>query len=71
MTPDEAMRAFIYPKAQIDITARLVPLTESQQSVYNLLRVGWNPEQIANRMNMHESAVRDKMAKIKHKGYPI
>lgn len=71
MTGDEAMRAFLYPQARGDITARLVPLTDTQQSVYNLVRVGWEPSRIAKRMSMSESAIRDKIAKIKHKGYPI
>lgn len=45
------------------------PLTEQQQKVFNLLKVGWRPPEISKRTRISESTVRDMMVKIKFNGY--
>ena len=47
------------------------PLTEQQQKIYNLARVGWNANQIVGRLGITLASVRDGMQKIKHNGYKI
>ena len=47
------------------------PLTEQQEKIYNLARVGWNPSQIANRLNITTAAAYDGLHKVKNNGWDI
>ena len=72
MLNDTAFRKFCYPNAKHgENNLQRRPLSPQQESIYNLCRVGWNPKQIAERIDMHESSVRDAICKIRHNGYPI
>lgn len=72
MKPDEAMQQFLYPNTKHAADKlRRRPLTDRQKKVYNLAKVGWDPKQIAARMRLAESTIRDALAKIRHNGYRI
>ena len=45
------------------------PLTEQQQKVYNLARVGWKRGQIAKRIMIANSRVHDALYKIRDRGW--
>lgn len=47
------------------------PLTEQQQKVYNLARVGWDPASICGRTGLPIASVYDALHKISFNGWKI
>jgi hypothetical protein len=47
------------------------PLTEQQQTVYNLARVGWEPSSIAGRTGLPVASVYDALHKISFNGWKL
>jgi len=48
-----------------------LPLTETQEKIFNLARIGWTPSQIAGRMGTSAPSIHDAMYKIKDRGWTI
>jgi DNA-binding NarL/FixJ family response regulator len=71
MNGHEAFQQFCYPSETEIKTPDRRPLTEQQQKVYNLVTVGWNASQIAERIKCPVASVYDAIAKIRHWGYNI
>lgn len=47
------------------------PLTQTQQSIYNLARAGFGNKAIAKRMSLTAKAVRSQLSEIEFKGWEI
>ena len=47
------------------------PLTEQQEKIYNLARVGWNASQIAARIKIPMASVHDGIYKCSERGWKI
>jgi len=69
---DEYYHQFCFRGARLrhtDLGRR--PLTEQQNKIYNMARIGWEPAQIANRLSIPVASVYDGLHKIEFNGWKI
>lgn len=66
----KAYQQFCFAGANHDAVGRR-PLTNQQEKIYNLARVGWEPQSIAGRTGLPIASVYDALHKIEFNGWHI